>query len=75
MITLKHISDENNKAGNRAEAGTYHSGELGISAVGAGLAMAAETGHFGEVETEFALQPVDSVTRSSGENLNEVVTG
>lgn len=74
MITLKHTSDEN-KAGNRAEAGTYHSGELGISAVSTRLAVAAETGHFGEVETELALQPVDGVTGTSGENLNEVITG
>ena len=74
MITLKHTSDEN-KAGNRADAGTHHSGELGIPAVSTGLAVTAETGHFGEVETKLALQPVDGVTRTSGENLNEVVAG
>lgn len=52
---------------------THHSRELGISAVGTGLAVAAEAGYLGQVKAKLILEPVDGVTGAAGEDLDKVV--
>lgn len=37
--------------------------------------MATETGNLGEIEAKLVLEPVDGVTRATGEDADEVVTG
>ena len=38
------------------------------------LAVSAETGDLGEVESKLVLQPVDSVTGTTSEHANQVIT-
>lgn len=45
----------NRKRGLAGEMQTHHSGELSTTAVGAGLAVATEASHLGEVKTELVL--------------------
>ena len=44
------------------KAGTYHSGELGIATMCAGLAVATETRDLGQVEAEDILEPIHGVS-------------
>lgn len=47
--------------GDEQDEYTYHSWELGITAVGTRLTVTTETSDFGEVKTELILQPVDGI--------------
>lgn len=40
----------------------------------AGLAVTAKTGNLGEIEAELVLEPVDSVSGTTGEDTDQVVT-
>jgi hypothetical protein len=55
--------------------GDGHTGELGTTTVGALLRVATKTRDLGEVKVEALNEPVDGVTRTVGEDVDQVVTG
>ena len=56
------------------DLGNYHAGKLRITTVGPWLTVTAKSSNLGKVELEPVLQPVDSVSGTTGQDGDKIVT-